>query len=197
MKDAASSAASFAGIMRQQAGAVFGYSSRVFNDLISSLSPISVAGPGQEGLTPAQLAQAKSTAITENAQISRAEGTGVRERLAAEGGGNLVLPSGAAVGTELALGEQAAGRQAKALSDIEEKSRELGYQKWTFAEQGLAKAPDVFTPSTQAGSLAVGAGTSAATSASEVAQADMSPWNAAVGALGGVAGKAAEGAITA
>src|SRR5579863_1990114 len=93
MKSAASSAASFAGVMRQQAQTVFGDASQVYNDLMGTLSPIAAAGPGQEGLTPAQLAQEKSQAITENAQISRATSQAVNEKIAAEGGGNMALPS--------------------------------------------------------------------------------------------------------
>lgn len=195
MKSDASAAASFAGIMRQQAQSIFGDVKGVFGDLINSLSPVAAAGSGQEGLTPAQMAAAKSQAITENAAITRSEGASVRERLAAEGGGNMMLPSGAAVGTELALGEQAAGRQAKALSDIEAQSRELGLRKWQFAEEGLGKAPGMFGVASQAGEAGTQAGTSSTGAASEVAQADMSPWNAAIGAIGGISGKLVGGLV--
>lgn len=190
MKSNASAVASFAGVMRQQAENLFGSVKGVFSDLVNSLSPIAAAGPGAEGLSPAQLSAAKSQAITENANISRSEGTAVRERLAAEGGGNAMLPSGVAVGTELALGQQAAGRQASALQHVEDYSRNLGLSKWQFAEEGLGKAPGMFEVANQAGGVGAQASGAASGAASEVAQADMSPWNAAFGAIGGIAGRA-------
>src|SRR5579863_778258 len=57
--------------LMNQAGQVFNQSSQVFNDLQSSFAPIVAAGPGQSGYTPAELANLKSSAITNTGIATR------------------------------------------------------------------------------------------------------------------------------
>jgi hypothetical protein len=141
-----------------QAQQVFGAASKVFNDLVSTFSPIVQAGPNQEGLSPAAKAAMQSKAITTVGNQYKNASQAVKEANAAMGGGNMALPSGAEIGSNVTLAGAAAGETAKELNDIEETNYQIGHQNWVTATRGLAEAPGVFAPAMSASGLAVNAG---------------------------------------
>jgi len=171
-----------------QMNAVFGASSKVFNDLVSTFQPIFAAGPNQQGFSPEELATKNSAAVTnvgnqyENARRSIAEQTD------SMGGGNIALPSGAAIAPQLALSEGAANETSKELNDINTENYATGRSNWLSAASGLAGAPNVFNPSTSASGVSVNSGAQQGQTADQIAASSNSWVNALIGAGGAIAG---------
>ena len=185
---------SFSQQLVSQASAVFGNASKVFNDLVNTFSPTIAAGPNQEGFSAAEKANLQSTAITSTGQAYRNARQAVGEAQAAQGGGNTPgVTSGAKVGTDLSLAENAANQTSSELSQIEQADYNQGRQNYDFAVEGLSKAPDVFNPATGADNAATGSQEGAANTANQIAQENNSWVQAVTGALGGVAGAATGG----
>jgi hypothetical protein len=159
--------------LMDQAGQVFNSSSKVFNDLQSSFSPIVAAGPGQSGFTPAELANLRSSAITNTGVATRNAQQAAGERAAAQGGGTTVLPSGAILGQNANIAEAGAAQTASQLSGIDLANAQLGQQNWMNAAGVLAGAPNVFNAATAMGNAAVGGGGSAMQGATAVNDANQ------------------------
>ena len=179
---------SFMAQAQQQASTVFGAASQVFQGLMSTFAPIVAAGPSQRGFSQAENAALQSQAIT-NAGVSfRNAKQALGENLAAAGGGNTALPSGVAANEELQLAEAGANNTANQLNQITEANYATGRQNYQNAVQGELNATNVYGAATGAVSGANQAGSDAATSANNIAQADNSWMQMVGGALGGVAG---------
>jgi hypothetical protein len=178
-----------------QAKAEFGDASKVFNDLYQSLSPIAAAGPDQTGYsTQAESAINASTIDTTAAQYKNAT-TAVKSDIAAEGGGNIALPSGANIGTEEALAEAGAQQTAAGLRSNLINDYTKGNENWQFAEGGLTKAPGVFSDANTATSDTAKLGDVALQSQNVINAAPS--WNkVAMGALGTAANFLAPGSGT-
>lgn len=179
--------------LSNQAQQIFGATSTAFKNLISAFSPIVAAGPNQEGMTPAQLAD-------QNAKIMTGVGTAYTHAkeaagaaIGAQGGGNVVLPGGAAVAQQVGLASAAAQETAGEQEQMREKSREMGQERFFAAAKGMEEAPSMFGASTQAGEAASGAGGQASKTAGDIAQADNSWVQGVTGALGGIAGNVVSG----
>ena len=115
--------------MTQQAQEVFGNSSQVFNQLLSTFAPIVAAGPSQQGFSQQELANLNSQAITGVGQNYKNAKEAVGEAEAAQGGGNLALPSGAEVGTDLSLASSAANQTSAEESQITAANYQTGRSK--------------------------------------------------------------------
>jgi len=147
--------------LTSQAQSIFGSSSQIFNDLTSAFQPILAAGPGQNGYSPAELANLRSEAITQSGQQYRSAAQAAGERSAAAGGGNTFLPSGATAQMQANIASQGAAQTAGELSQINTNNANIGRQNWLSAANVLSGAPNVFSPATSAGSAATGAGSAA------------------------------------
>lgn len=174
-----------------QANQVFGNSSSVFNDLMKTFQPIVAAGPNQQGFSPTELSAMNSQAITNVGQGYKNAKEALGDQQAAFGGGTAVLPGGANIGQQDSLAENAANQTSSELNQITQANYAQGRQNWVNAAQGLAAAPGVYGAATSASGNATGAGGAAAGTANQIAQDANSPWQAAIGALGQVAGAAA------
>lgn len=190
-KDLANQQSAFFNTLTQQAQSVFGNSSSVFRDLYSSFAPIVAAGPSQEGFSAPELSALQSQAITNTGQQYNNAKQAVGERIAAYGGGNIALPSGAAIGPQLSLAEAAANQTSSQLNNINIANWETGRQNWLNAASGLAGAPGVFNPASGYSGTAVSGGNAASNTWNNVAQSDNSWVNALIGAGAGIAGAAA------
>lgn len=183
----------FYNTLQNQLQTVFGNSSTVFNDLINSYAPIVAAGPNQQGFSPGELSNLNSQAITETGQAYNNAKQAVGERIAAQGGGNAYLPSGAAIGPQLSLAESAANQTSSELSQIQQANYQTGRANWLSAAQGLAGAPGVFSPAAGFAGAANQAGEAAGNTANQIAQENNSWVNALIGAGAGIAGGALAG----
>ncbi len=178
-----------------QAQSVFGASSSVFNQLMSSFSPVLSAGPNQAGYSQGELQNLQSSAITQTGQQYRNAAQAAGERTAAQGGGTAFLPSGVNAAVQGNIAAQGASQTAGELSQINTNNANLGRQNWLAAAGALSGAPNVFG----AANNAMGASTSAGQAAISGGQANFNAqnqlsqqsnwWQPLVGqALGGVLG---------
>lgn len=184
------------GTLVNQAQQVFGNSSTVFNDLVSTLSPTVQAGPNQQGFSPAEVSALNSSAITNAGNAYRNARQAVGESEAAQGGGNVAdVSGGSKTATDLGIAESAAAQTSNSLNEIQQANYATGRQNYDTAVTDLSGAPSVFNPATSAASAATNAGEQAANSENQIASQDNSWVNAVTGALGGVAGIATGGLI--
>lgn len=184
---------SFYGTMINQAQQVFGNSSQVFNNLMSTFQPIVAAGPNQQGFSATELSALNSQAITNVGQGYNNAKEAVGNSLAAQGGGTAVLPGGAGIGVQDSLAENAANQTSSELNQITQANYSTGRQNYLNAVQGEMAAPGVFGTAANFAGEATGSGTAAANTANQIATQQNSWVQAVTGALGGIAGAATTG----
>lgn len=184
---------SFYSTMINQAQQVFGNSSQVFSNLMSTFQPVVAAGPSQQGFSPTELSALNSQAITGVGQGYNNAKEAVGDQLAAQGGGTAVLPGGAGVGVRDSLAENAANQTSSELNQISQANYSTGRQNYLNAVQGEMAAPGVFGTAGSYAGEATGAGNSAANTANQIASQQNSWVQAVTGALGGIAGAATTG----
>lgn len=172
-----------------QAKTEFGDSSTAFNDLMSSMSPIAKAGPGQTGWTAQEASAINAQTVDQTAAAYKNAASAVRSGEAAVGGGNIALPSGANLATEEAIANEGAVTEASGLRQNLIQNYEQGNKNWQFAEGGIQKAPSVFSDANAATGEATTSGKEAMSNAQTVAK--YPTWaNLAIGVLGDVGGNA-------
>lgn len=167
----------------------FGQDSNILSNLTNSLTPIVAAGPGQYGYTGAE-DTALRTGATENISAAGTQAANVtRQELAAEGGGNMVLPSGSVAAIEGSLAEDTAQKQAVAQNQITSSGYATGRQQYNEAVGELAGAPgEIENPVVNAGNAAENAAGQSMTGATQIQQANDAWIGALTGLAGGVAG---------
>lgn len=128
-----------------QAKQEFGDASEVFNDLVKSTAPIVAAGPDQTGFSAQAESAINANTIDTTASQYKNAATAVKGDIAAQGGGNIALPSGANIATEEALAAAGAQQTASGLRSNLQADYAAGNQNWEFATGALSKAPGVFS----------------------------------------------------
>jgi hypothetical protein len=191
----ASQQASFMTQLQTQASQAFGTASAVLNSLVSTFTPTIQAGPNQQGMSPAELA-ARNAAVIQNAGIAAKNAkAAVGNEEAAVGGGNVSLPSGAKIGADLSVAENAANQTSTGLNQVEQENYTLGRENYDNAVKGLEGSTSVLNPVTSADNAASTSGTVASNQANANEQASTS-WMAPVASvLGDVASVATGGII--
>jgi len=184
----------FYNTLTQQYSTIFGENQAITGALTSAFTPILQAGPSQTGFAPSE-ENALETQNTEGVATDYAQAQkATADILAARGGGNTLLPS-SVDSTLLAQNtNQAAAQRAAGQNTITQANYAQGYQNWQTAAGILGSTAGLLSPTAYSGA-ATTAGTGASTSAYQLAEASNSPWNAAFGALGNVAGLAASGKV--
>lgn len=172
-----------------QANAEFGDASTAFNDIMSTMTPIAKAGPGQMGETAQQASNINAATVDQTASQYRNAATAVREAQGAVGGGSVMLPSGANIASEEALAEAGAQQESSNLRSNLEENYKLGNENWQYATGSIEKAPGMFATANQATGEATNAGKQAFDE--QQARAKYPTWGKiAMGAIGDVAGMA-------
>jgi hypothetical protein len=175
--------------LTSQYNTVFGQNQAITGALTSAFTPILAAGPSQTGFSPSET-NALQTQNTQNVATNYAQAQkATADVLAAQGGGNTLLPSSVNANILAQNTNQAAAARATGQNTITQANYAQGYQNWQTAANVLGSTAGLLNPTSYSGA-ATGAGTAASTSAYQIAQAANSPWNAAFGALGSLAGGA-------
>jgi hypothetical protein len=167
---------------------------QILQELTKSFNPILAAGPDQQGYSPAELQSLQSEATTGVGQNYSAAQKALALEQGAQGGGNSFVPSGAASEQRAQLAESAAQQQSGEQLGIEQQNWAQGLSNYQFAANELAGVAAQYNPEGQAGA-ATGAGSSAATTANEVTQANQSWMQLAAGALGAAGGALGGGSL--
>ena len=178
--------------MNAEAQQVFGENSALYSNLLSAFEPILKAGPDQQGFSAPELSARDSEATNQTAAEYQKASAAVRGANAGEGGGNVAIPSGVESAEEGQVANAAAGEESQLQNNILQSDYDTGRANYEGAVGGLLNAGSVFNPSESLNSESTGAGTAAANTANQIAQANFSPWGAALGAVGGLAGAAAK-----
>ena len=178
--------------LTQQYSTIFGENQAITGALTSAFTPILQAGPSQTGFSASEenALQTKNTegVATDYAQAQKT----AADILAARGGGNTLLPSSVDANVLAQNANQAAAQRASGALNITNENYQQGLTNWQTAASVLGSTAGLLNPTSYSTS-ATGAGQQASTSAYQMAEASNSPWNAAFGALGNVAGLAASG----
>jgi hypothetical protein len=174
--------------MASQASTVFGASSQIFNSLNAAFSPIVAAGPSQQGFSAQEASNLNSEAITQTGTEYKNEKEALGNAQAAQGGGNVALPSGTTTAADEALAANAGNQTASELSQITQANYAQGNANYNAAVAGEEALPGVYNAATSAGSAATGSSANAGNQQNQVSQANNSWMSLVGGALGGVTG---------
>ena len=170
-------------VATQQAATEFGAGDKAFNDVMSAMTPILEAGPGQMGETAPQASNINAQTIDTTAAAYKNAAAAVKESIGAQGGGNVVLPTGANLGTEEALAEAGAQQESSALQTNLIQNENLGNQNWKTATGAIQNAPGMFGTANTATGDVTSSGKEAL--AGQQARAAYPTWGGiAMGALG-------------
>lgn len=194
--DLAASQAAYYTTLQKNAQQEFGDASQVFKQMQDTYAPIFAAGPNQKGYSQGQLDSLNSAADTGVGQAYSAANKAVKENVAGSGGGNTLLPSGvaekAAQSTAVAGASQLSNEQSQILNN----DYAQGNANFQEASNALLGATNTFNASSNAAGAANTGGSDANSTYNAIAQENASPFNAVVGALGGIAGGIATGGIS-
>jgi hypothetical protein len=177
--------AAFFGELQQSYGTEFAGQQQILNTLTNALTPILQAGPGQQGFSP-QEAAAINTQIGQGVGANYAKASqALNTQLAARGGGNEALPTGASGQLNEALASQAAQTMSGEQLQATEQNYQQGLTNFWNAQGALGGTANIFNPASFAGQT-TGAGNAAFGSATQM----YNQGNAWIGALGGALGGA-------
>jgi hypothetical protein len=165
----------------------FANQSAILGSLTTAFQPILAAGINQYGFSPTEDASLRTSASDTIAQTQAGAQTALNNQLAARGGGNSVIPSGAEEQLRAGFLSSAATQQAQASNQITQAGYNQGRQNFLSAQGALSNAAGLYAPQGYAGE-ATSAGSSAFSMANTINQQNNA-WKAELGgALGGIAG---------
>jgi hypothetical protein len=167
----------------------FANQANILKSLQTSLQPVVDAGVNQFGFSPGETQALNSQAIQGTAQQYKNAQKSLQNQQAAQGGGNMALPSGVAAQNKEALAAAGADQTSSQLLGIQQAGYDQGRQNYLSAISSLGGVASTYNPTSYAGAT-TSAGSAAASEANTIQQAQQasSPWNTIGGILGGVAG---------
>jgi hypothetical protein len=193
-KDLAAQQAAFYRTLTGSYNQQFAGQAAILKSLQDAWAPILAAGPSQEGFSAEERQALNTQAIEGTGQEYQKAIRATKEAMAARGGGQEDIGSGA---DQAILGSIATTQAADAASkrlQIALNSRERGYQNFIAASKAMSGNASVYNPVGFAGAANQG-GDSAFNSAKTIQEqnAASSPWGAVGGILGGAASAFAGG----
>jgi hypothetical protein len=158
----------------------FASQTNILNSLNSTFQPILAGGIGQFGFTPAEEAALRTGALEQVGGAYKNASTAVSEMMAARGGGNVSLPSGADAQVMGTIASQAAAAESGAQNQITQAGYAVGRQNFLEAANVLGGVAKMYDPAAY-GDLANKSGSQAFNEANIIQQQN----NAWKGELGG------------
>lgn len=153
----------------------FGDQSAVLGRLQGILTPIAEAGPDQQGFGANELA-ALNTTVGEGVGKNYSKASqALNNTLAARGGGNEQLPTGASAALKGSLASAAANQLSSEQSQITQANYATGRSNWAQATSGLNALAQDYNPNAIAGS-AISANQGAFGEASQINQQQNQKW---------------------
>lgn len=177
----------------QQQSQTYAEDQQILQYMQGIYEPILAKGPNQEGFSTQEVNSLNAQAIEGTAKNYSAAGKAVSEQLAAEGGGDTYLPSGASAQLRGEVATSAAQQQSAEEQQIVQANYQQGYNQWLAASEGLGGVAAQLNPTGYSGA-ATAAGSAAGTTANQIAQENNSWINAAIGAAGSIGAGFATGA---
>jgi hypothetical protein len=175
--------------LNQNYATTFGQDQAITGALTSAFTPILQAGPSQTGFSAGEdtalRTQNTEATATDYAQAQRA----TANILASQGGGNMPQASSVNANALAANANAMAQQRAAGELGITKANYAQGYSNWQQAASVLSNTAGLINPLGYAGA-STNAGGAAASTANQISQANMSPWTAAIGAVGALGGAA-------
>lgn len=164
----------------------------VLGAVTAAWGPVIAAGINQYGFSAAEDTALRSLA-TEGTGIAYKQGAqAVNEEIAAQGGGNTFLPSGAQNQLREQVATAASRQQSAEQLQITQAGYEAGRQDFLAGTQAEETAAGLYNPAGFAGAANQG-GAAASQTASDIAQESGGFWSTVGGILGGAVSGAATG----
>lgn len=147
-------------------------------------------GPNAQGFSAGETENLNSQAVEGTAQNYAAASKALGGKLAAEGGGDIAMPTGAENQMQAELAASAAASESQQESQIQEANYRQGAEQYNNAASGAA----ALNNGAAYENAATGQGSAASTTANQIAQEDNSWMSAVGGAVGaGLSGWASGG----
>lgn len=169
----------------------YGDQQAIYGPMASQFKSIFEAGPNQEGFSAGETEDLNAQAVEGTAQNYKGAAKAVGESEAALGGGNIPMPSGAQEQQKAEVANASAREESGEESQIQQANYGQGLKDWESAAGGLETIAAGENPLGYEGA-ATSSGSSAATTADELAKEQNSWETAALGAAGSL-GSAAIG----
>lgn len=169
----------------QHAETTFNEDQEILKQMQGVYAPILAKGPNQRGFSDEER-QNLDTQVTEGtAKNYQQAARAVNEHLAAQGGGNIPLTSGADAQLQSEVANASAAEQSRQESQVIAADYSQGHKQFTEATDALLAASHELNP-TAYSEAATNAGSAAEKTANDIAAANNSWVNAALGAAGGI-----------
>lgn len=189
-KAIANDSQNFSTALQQNYGTLFSNQQNVLNTLNRSLSPITSAGPNQQGYSAQELAALNTQAINSAGAANKQAMQAARTFGAGQGGGGTSgLTSGITKQIQSAIASQGANALAGRLGQITQANYETGRQNYWNSVGGLQQLAGQYNPSGTAGA-AISAGNEAFGQAHEINQENQQTAQMIAGGLTSLAGGA-------
>lgn len=159
----------------------------LYNTVNSVLQPILKAGPNQEGFSPAEKANLNAQAVEGTAENYQQAARAVNEQLASEGGGNNSITTGGQAQLKEEVANSAAANESQQESQILQADYAQGYSEFQNAEEGEMAIAAGENPLGYMGAV-TNQSNAAEKVTNDVATANNSWINAALGAAGAIGG---------
>lgn len=170
----------------QEAAQTYSEDQQLLSQMQSIYDPILAKGPNQQGFSTSEVNNLNSQAVEGTAENYSAAAKAVGESTAAQGGGNIALPTGAQTSLKQQVANAAAQSESQQESQIQQADYAQGYAEFQNAGQALATVSGQLSP-TAYSAAATSAGNAASNTANEIAQEDDSWINAAIGGASSIA----------
>jgi hypothetical protein len=172
-----------------EAQQTYGEDQALLQQITSVYAPILAKGPNQEGFSVAEKANLNAQATEGTAQNYAGAAKAVGESQAAEGGGNIAMPTGGQQQLQAEVAAASAGTQSQEENQITQADYQEGGQLFAQAGSALSTASGQLSPTSYT-NAATGAGNAAENTANQINTENNSWINAAIGAAGAVGGAA-------
>ena len=168
-----------------EAEATYAEDQELLQSVKSIYDPILAKGPNQEGYSSEELANLNAQAVEGTAKNYASAAKAVNEKMAAEGGGDIALPSGAQLQLQQEVANSAAATESGEESQILQADYQQGYNEFVNAGNMEMAVSGQYNPTAYSGAT-TSAGSAASQTANEIAQENNSWINAAIGAAGSI-----------
>ncbi len=161
----------------------------IYGPMKTQFDSIFAKGPNQQGFSAEEKGNLDSQAVEGTAENYAGAAKATNDALASEGGGSNPMPTGAQEEMKQNVADTAAQSESQQESTIQSADYAQGYNEWSAAAGGLQAIASGVNP-LGFENAATAAGSAASTTANDIASQQNSITNAAIGAVGSIAGAA-------
>ena len=156
----------------------------ILKQMQSVYSPILAKGPNQQGFSAGERENLNAQAVQGTAQNFAAASRALGNKQAAQGGGNMTMPSGAQGEQQAQLAAAGAAQESGEESQINQADWQTGRQEFDQATSAMENTAGQYN-ATGFENAATGAGSAANTTMNDISQENTAAFSAVTGAVQG------------